>query len=182
MYTNREELTGNAASFHSGSWYSLSLNNSQGVRIASVDVLFPSGVLATGSGRATMMVSVWHEDGTHLDSFDLTLSSPFAGTSLDAWLLPQSGGDSMQITNWGTKTVIHFVNLDFYGVGTVGYDLLLQLFPYPLPSNYQLNLDASILLHETNGFVVRHSYAAQLSEEYTVSPNWNITLSRVGIQ
>ncbi len=160
--------------FSQGGWYAPSLNNSRGDRTASIEMLFPSGVLQANT-TIPMKVSVWHTDTTHLDSFDLTLST--APTSaLWVWLNPSSGGNPMQITNYGNKVVITIPSLSgVYGSGTVVYDLLVQPIPFPTYSNYPLNFDAQITLHDNSYLFVQHTYSAEVMNQFQIAPNGTVT-------
>ncbi len=170
LYTVHEDLRyasgtfsqGGWYAFSQGGWYAPSLNNSRGDRTASIEMLFPSGVLQANT-TIPMKVSVWHTDTTHLDSFDLTLST--APTSaLWVWLNPSSGGNPMQITKSGV-----------YGSGTVVYDLLVQPIPFPTYSNYPLNFDAQITLHDNSYLFVQHAYSAEVMNQFQIAPNGTVT-------
>jgi hypothetical protein len=174
LYTSHEDLRYAPSTFLAGSWYAPSLNNSRGERTASIEVLFPSGVLQQNV-TIPMMVSVWHTETTHLDSLDLTLSTA-PGSALWVWLNPSSGGNPMQITNYGSRVVITFPSLSgVYGSGSVVYDLLVQPIPYPKYSSYPLNLDGQITLHDNNYLFVQHTYSAEVMTQLQIAPNGTIT-------
>jgi hypothetical protein len=174
LYTVHEDLRYTSGTFSQGGWYAPSLNNSRGDRTASIEMLFPSGVLQANT-TIPMTVSVWHTDNTHLDSFDLTLSTA-PGSALWVWLNPSSGGNAMQITNYGSKVVITFPSLGgVYGSGTVVYDLLVQPIPFPRYSDYPLNFDAQITLHDNSYVFIQHTYSAEVMNQFQIAPNGTIT-------
>jgi hypothetical protein len=174
LYTSHEDLRYASGTFLAGSWYAPSLNNSRGERTASIEVLLPSGVLQQNV-TIPMMVSVWHTDTTHLDTFDLTLSTSL-GSALWVWLNAPSGGNPMQITNYGPKAVISFPSLaGAYGSGTVTYNLIVQPIPYPRYSNYPLTIDGHITLHANNYLFVQHTYSAEVMKQLQIAPNGTVT-------
>jgi len=82
----------------------------------------------------------------------------------------------MQITNYGNKVVITIPSLSgVYGSGTVVYDLLVQPIPFPTYSNYPLNFDAQITLHDNSYLFVQHAYSAEVMNQFQIAPNGTVT-------
>ena len=100
-------------------------------------------------GRYSMMVEIWHDEDTHLDSLSLVfaMQQPLPAMALVA--PPSSCWPSLEFhpTADGRSMLLDIPHFGFLGTGTVEFNFLLGLYP---PSPDQLTLNISLSLHKTD--------------------------------
>ncbi len=195
VYTVQESLLSNPnVPFNPNYWYAISFNSTKGTVIARLDFLIPSGVVQGSNNSIPMMVSVWHVDGTWLDSLKLTFSTDSLNVGPDVWFKSPSGSSSNPILVYKDhgNAIVNIPNMGFIGAGTVTFDLVVQAYRNtPITHNYPLNVQAEMSLHDSEyigryspthtynhavGYpLIRHDFSGQVLQAFSIDPNGNVS-------
>jgi len=134
-----------------GDSYSADVTDSEGNRIADIYIGISNQTLTT---NVPVKFSIWHLQGTELDSLSLVFSSidPFSLALETPEGLPWPSMNFHK-TSDGRGVVLEVADLGFQGEGTVTLDFILQLFTKQL----DLSLSIKFSLHDEAPFTFTRS-------------------------
>src|SRR6266567_3420220 len=154
--------------------------------ITRLELLIQSQVLPSSNNSLSMAVSVWHIDGTHLDSLKLTFSTLNTNIGPNVWFETPRGTQSSNALVYKDhgNSVVNIPYMGFMDTGTVKFDLFIQIYRTPITGNYPLTIQADMTLHESDyvfggaGYVhtlgypiVRHSFSGSFFVAFSIDPN-----------
>ncbi len=195
VYTVHETLDSNPnVPFKPNDWFTVSFSNTQGTTIARLELLIPSGVVQASNNSIPIMVSVWHIDGTWLDSLKLTFYSDSLNVGPDVWFKSPGGTLSSTVLVYKDhgSAVVDIPNMGFMGSGTVTFDLIVHVYRNtPITQSYPLSVQTEMGLSDSGyigGYSPTHDYnqivgfpligrslTGQVLLAFSVDPNGNVS-------
>jgi DNA-binding transcriptional ArsR family regulator len=179
FYTLQENLhIGNETLVVDG-WSAVYLNDTQSKNIVSFQFFFPMVVVPNlTQNLIPIRIAVPHVDRTQLDSLKLEFL-PRLCCPIDVWFKsPDTSGVYIpaQIYKENENVIVNIPNLGIQGVGTLTFDLLVQVYRTNLVNgNYSVGLDAQLALHDSSSQFIGHAYNGEAVVPLAIAPDGLVT-------